>query len=405
MKLLRLSLLLVLLHCVALAQDTTSGLLVPRIGDHAGFTRIVLDLPAGATYTLEPLGAALRLSLPGLTLTPGITYVNRPELAGYVMEQFDDHAGILFLTSQGVSPRSGYKVQELPALDGSGKRLVIDLSGAFADTSAFTPPPTFSFVKAKGRQFSVVLDPGHGGPDSGAIGLLVEKDVNLDIAKRVASLLQAAGVEVIMTRTDDSTFSADKRTDLTARVNLAKGKTLYVSIHANAIDPPSTDGTCGLEVYYYGPDGTRPLYPPALPIVPSQPVIVPPAATPEVLQSDANPSPPVSQPQEVVPPSPLPLPTITPQMDSLRRMQLSRTLASRVMSYLLTTTAALDRGVRTADYFVNKFATVPSILVETGYVTHPLEGLNLQNSDYRDRLAYGIARGVLEYLENDYPAG
>jgi len=59
--------------------------------------------------------------------------------------------------------------------------------------------------------------------------------------------------------------------------------------------------------------------------------------------------------------------------------------------------------VRTADYFVNKFATVPSILVEIGYVTHPIEGLSLRNSDYRDRIAYGIARGVLEYLENDYP--
>ncbi|MCV4777240.1 hypothetical protein OFM21_31160, partial [Escherichia coli] len=86
-----------------------------------GYTRVVFDLPAGAAYSLEPLGAALRLTLPGLTVTPGITYTDRPELAGYVMEQFEDHAGVLFLTPQGVSERSGFKLQELPAVEGEGK--------------------------------------------------------------------------------------------------------------------------------------------------------------------------------------------------------------------------------------------------------------------------------------------
>lgn len=388
----------------ASAQEAPSTtLLEPRIGNHPGYTRVVFDLPLGAAYSLEPLGAALRLTLLGLTVTPGITYTDRPELAGYVMEQFEDHAGILFLTPQGVSERSGFKLQELPAVEGEGKRLVIDLSGAFADTTPFTPPPSFSFVKARGRHFSVVLDPGHGGPDSGATGLVVEKEVNLEVAKRVAALLHGAGVEVLLTRSDDSAFSADKRTDLTARVNLAKGKSVYVSIHSNATEPPRADWACGLEVYYYGPDNARVIYPPALPLLPSQPVIGPPSATPDALQQGLPPDTP-AQPQEIVPPSPLPLPTITPQMSSARRMELSRTLASRVMSYLLSTTAALGRGVRTADYFVNKFATVPSILVEMGYVTHPIEGLNLRSNDYRDRIAYGIARGVLEYLENDYPA-
>ncbi|MER3553894.1 MAG: N-acetylmuramoyl-L-alanine amidase [Meiothermus sp.] len=386
------------------AQDASStALLVPRIGDHPGFTRVVFDLPAGATYTLEPLGAALRLNLPGQTVTPGIVYTNQPELAGYVMEQFEDHAGVLFMTSQGVSERSGYKLQELPALEGDGKRLVIDLSGAFVDTSPFVPPASFSFVKAKDRRFSVVLDPGHGGPDTGAQGLVVEKEVNLEVAKRVAALLQGAGVEVILTRSSDTAFSADKRTDLTARVNLAKGKSVYISIHSNATEPPRSNWACGLEVYYYGPGNARVVYPPALPLLPAQTVVAPPAATPDALQPD-SPSDIPSQPTEIIPPSPLPLPSVTPQMSSARRMEQSRTLASRVMSYLLSTTAGLGRGVRTADYFVNKFATVPSILVEMGYVTHPLEGLNLRNSDYRDRIAYGIARGVLEYLENDYPS-
>jgi N-acetylmuramoyl-L-alanine amidase len=90
-------------------------------------------------------------------------------------------------------------------------------------------------------------------------------------------------------------------------------------------------------------------------------------------------------------------------MNSLRRMELSRTLATRVVSYMLGATAALNRGVRVSDFFVLRYTTVPAILVEMGYLSHPVEGLNLRNAHYLDRISYGIARGVLEYLENDDP--
>jgi N-acetylmuramoyl-L-alanine amidase len=84
-------------------------------------------------------------------------------------------------------------------------------------------------------------------------------------------------------------------------------------------------------------------------------------------------------------------------------MELSRALASRVLSYMLGATAAVNRGVRRADYFVIRYTSVPAILVEVGYLSHPIEGQNLRNPHYLDRLSYGLARGVLEYLENDHP--
>ncbi|MCX8088265.1 MAG: N-acetylmuramoyl-L-alanine amidase [Meiothermus ruber] len=90
-------------------------------------------------------------------------------------------------------------------------------------------------------------------------------------------------------------------------------------------------------------------------------------------------------------------------MNSLRRMELSRTLATRVLSYTLGATAAVNRGVRSADFFVIRYSSVPAILVEMGYLSHPIEGQNLREASYLDRIAYGIARGVLEYLENDQP--
>jgi len=373
-----------------------------RIGDHPGFTRVVLDLPWGASYTIEPLGAALRVTLPNQQVEPGIHFVNQPELAGYVLEQHQDKAVLILLTPQGVTPRSGYKTMTLAALQGEGQRLVIDLSGAFVDTSPLPVPPHFRFVKASGRRFSVVVDAGHGGPDPGALGPVAEKTVNLEVALRVRRWLQEAGVEVSLTRESDTALAADKRTDLAQRVALAEGKDLFVSIHANAAPPARADSWCGLEVYYFGPPSARPFFPTPAPLTPTLPINIAPSP-PDALSSPA--------PAGILDPGaqlekPIPaqnLPTSTPQMNSARRMELSRTLASRVLSHMLGATAAVNRGVRRADYFVIRYTSVPAILVEVGYLSHPIEGLNLRDPNYLDRIGYGIARGVLEYLENDHP--
>ena len=373
-----------------------------RIGDHPGFTRVVLDLPQNAVYTIEPLGAALRITLPHQQIEPGIYFVNQPELAGYVLEQHEDKAVLILLTPQGVTPRSGYRTMTLAALEGDGQRLVIDLSGAFVDTSPLPAFPEFRFVKASGRRFSVVVDAGHGGPDPGAIGPVVEKVVNLEVALRVRRWLQEAGVEVTLTRESDTALAADKRSDLAQRVALAEGKHLFVSIHANATIPARADGWCGLEVYYFGPSSARPFFPPPAPLTLTPPLTITPGL-PEILSSPAPAGilDPGARLEEPIPAQNLPTPT--PQMNSARRMELSRALASRVLSYMLGATAAVNRGVRRADYFVIRYTSVPAILVEVGYLSHPIEGQNLRNPHYLDRLSYGLARGVLEYLENDHP--
>ncbi|GIW26355.1 N-acetylmuramoyl-L-alanine amidase [Meiothermus sp.] len=378
----------------------------PRIGDQPGFTRVVLDLPKDTPYTLEPLGAALRVTFPGQTVTPGIHFVSQPELAGYVLEQHEDKAVLILFTPQGVTPRSGYKTMTLAALEGDGQRLVIDLSGAFVETGPLPLPPGFRFVKANGRRFSVVVDAGHGGPDPGAMGPVAEKWVNLEVALRVRRWLQEAGVEVTLTREGDAAFSPDKRTDLTQRVALAQSKHLFVSIHANATVPVQADGWCGLEVYYFGPPA-RPFFPPPAPLTPTLPVALAPSpldilstvTQPGALDPGAEPD-----PKDINPIPPQSLPTPTPQMNSARRMELSRTLATRVLSYMLGATAAVNRGVRSSDFFVIRYTSVPAILVEMGYLSHPIEGQNLREANYLDRISYGIARGVLEYLENDHPA-
>lgn len=106
------------------------------------------------------------------------------------------------------------------------------------------PQPRFSVPKGK---VIVVIDPGHGGKDSGAPGLggLLEKDVILPIGNRVAQILEQNGVQAVMTRDADYFVELQGRVDIAKRVNA----TLFVSIHANAID--NRPDVNGLEVYYY----------------------------------------------------------------------------------------------------------------------------------------------------------
>ena len=98
----------------------------------------------------------------------------------------------------------------------------------------------------------VVVDPGHGGGDPGAVGIggIHEADIVLDVAQQVASLLEKQGVQAVLTRQDDREVELEPRVDLADRLNAD----LFVSIHANSIDLSRPDVN-GLETYYYDSGG------------------------------------------------------------------------------------------------------------------------------------------------------
>ncbi|PSF39229.1 N-acetylmuramoyl-L-alanine amidase [Aphanothece hegewaldii CCALA 016] len=109
-----------------------------------------------------------------------------------------------------------------------------------------TPPPRPN--PPKGRTL-VILDPGHGGKDPGAIGIggLQEKDIILPISQMVSQILEQQGIQVMMTRSSDYFVSLEGRTNMANRA----GASLFVSIHANSMGAGRPD-VSGLEVYYFG---------------------------------------------------------------------------------------------------------------------------------------------------------
>lgn len=139
--------------------------------------------------------------------------------------------------------------QEMQQRIASATRLqavISTYSGTVATPAPSTTNPTTRPVPQTG--LVVMLDPGHGGGDPGAVGIgsIKEKDINLSIAQRVASRLEQNGIRVIMTRSDDREIDLSPRVQMAERSNVD----LFVSIHANAISMSRPDVN-GLETYYY----------------------------------------------------------------------------------------------------------------------------------------------------------
>jgi len=206
--------------------------------------------------------------------------------------------------------------------------------------------------------FVVVLDPGHGGVDPGAVvstNVPYEKDLVLDVAKRVRRILRQSGIVVRMTRRDD-----DKTLTLEDRTTIARKRegSVLVSIHANKAASRSAQG---IETF-----------------------VLPAAGFPSTASSE-----PVA---EVYPGN-------LYDAESLQ-------LGYFIHRELLDQVQAVDRGVKRARYEVLRNAPCPAALVELGFMSHAAELNKLNTEDYRQRLAEGIAQGVRIFmLQNTSPGG
>lgn len=249
----------------------------PRVGLYAGFTRLVFDLPKGTlvkfnldahTLTLEfggvfapPLSSRGTPTLAAMTKARLRVETNvSPELSSWTL--MPEQRGTVATVKVPYALRSsggGYKLLVLPSSPESpNDRVVLDLAPAYANRQ--TVPLEQYRVDAFPAGTRIVLDPGHGGTDPGAVGAVVEKEVNLKMAVLVRDLLIAAGAEVVMTRQDDVVFSKNKPVDLRARALLGKGpQTVFISLHANALPKGSYLRGYGMETWWYPnhPDSLR----------------------------------------------------------------------------------------------------------------------------------------------------
>jgi N-acetylmuramoyl-L-alanine amidase len=228
-------------------------------------------------------------------------------------------------------------------------------------------------ARAQRRINSIIIDPGHGGKDPGALGRrLKEKDVNLDIAQRLSRRLkQLTTADVILTRDKDEYVELYER----PRVANADKGDLYVSVHCNS--SPDAPGAQGIETFFLSVARTDW----------ERAVASRENGALEFPVSDTN-----KASADIVS-------GILRDLAQNEFLRESEQLASDLQSSLADNLHGKDRGVKQADFAVLRNAYMPAALVECGFLTNPGEEKLLAAGDYRERIASALAVGIGQFVK------
>lgn len=346
----------------------------PRLGLHDGYTRLVFDLPLGATFTLKQDRQTLSLQISAVLGINTDQKVDSPQLSSYQIVRADGRTTVTLRLKSGITYKQSLLVES------AGQRLILDLveGTPLPATSAPVAPSTPAPAQAKPAPqpvATIVIDAGHGGIDPGAVGYVTEKVVTLDVALQLKKLLEGRGLKVILTRDADQHLSPDKSTDLGKRAEMATSKqNLFISIHVN-----STEGlpgrAQGVETYYFGELQDASLLA-------------------QVIRENGGGTIGQSLTQKAKEIASSSVSDLVAQANQ----RFSRELAQAVQKSLVKTTAAVDRGVHAGPWYVIRNARIPAILVEIGFANHPTEGKKLGEPAYRATIAQAIFQGVVTFL-------
>lgn len=262
--------------------------------------------------------------------------------------------------AQELARRSG-RPDDARAADRLFAQLATSPSPGSASASPSTSPP----------RVRVVIDPGHGGKDPGTVGAngLQEKDVVLDVAKRVQKLLgRREQIEPLLTRSDDQFISLEERT-LFAQQREAD---LFISIHANS-SPRRT--AKGLEVYVLGRASDA--------------------------DADATAARENDQPGQAQPDINALIQSMLGDLSSSRQeeqsLELADTLRRSVIQGVEGRYHLVDLGIKRAPFYVLLNAGVPSILSELAFLSNPDDAARLRQSEFRQMIAEALATGIAKY--------
>jgi N-acetylmuramoyl-L-alanine amidase len=333
-----------------------------RFRSYPTFTRVVLETSAPARYRIEATGskeARIRLSAlgaetrteevrDGFVDTVHIERIGKDTLLRVVFEGAGGEAKVTTLTDP--------------------HRLLLDFSrpperGPRETRAAVTPVKT------------IVLDAGHGGHDTGAVGPggLMEKDLVLDVTRRVATLLEGRlpDTRVMLSRNGDYFVPLKDRTSSANR----ERADLFVSIHANAHRDVAS---AGVETYFLSSEATDSA---------ARQVA---ALENGVVQHEKANGRNGNGRADVVK-------TILWDLAQSEFQQESSRLAEVVLDSMTRSLRIPNRGVKQAGFYVLGGAAMPAVLVEIGFVTNPKEERKLKDSKYRDEIARAIVAGIAEY--------
>jgi N-acetylmuramoyl-L-alanine amidase len=350
-----------------------------------GVTRVVLDLADGVEVSSSQLANPYRLAIEVRSAAapspakPEPPTAGKPAAAPATSEQAT--------AEPSRSPASAGWQAKAPAPQGDAPVKPQAETAVKAESGSPAPEPVSpeavkaakrtssgerSLVRALGLKLSrVVIDPGHGGHDQGTEGPhgLLEKDLVLDVSKRLGALIEERlGAEVIYTRSDDTFIPLEGRTALANE----KKADLFLSVHANSSSIPHI---AGVETYYLSVSGSKD----ALDVASRENA----ASQQSIFE----------------------LTDLIQKIARYDKAQESKEFAGRIQAALYAFSernvpGSKDRRVKSAPFVVLIGANMPSILVEIGFLSNPKEEALLKKPDYRQKLADALCRGVSRYADS-----
>ena len=345
-----------------------------RAPDH---TRIVFDLTGPADHKLIVLAnpgrivldmedASLKANLANLKL------VNTPVARIRSGVREGDDLRVVLEINASVDPRSF----ALKANDKAGDRLVLDLYDKQAKSAAVKK----SVKQSSKRDIIIAIDAGHGGEDPGALGprKLREKDVVLAIAKELNALLKAdKGFQPTMIRSGDYYVSLKGRRDLARR----RQADLFVSIHADAFKRKEANGASVYALSTRGATSTAARY-----------------LAQRENSADLVGGVSLSDKDDV-------LAGVLADLSMTSTLDTSLKLGSKVLRNVDSVAKLHKNNVEQAGFAVLKSPDIPSILVETGFISNPSESKKLATRSYQKKMARAIHRGIKDWFLDHPPSG
>lgn len=368
-------------------EDAAGIATVSQVRHFSGpdYARVILDLSVTTQYERKMEGSSLVIKLPTAKVSPLISQLQTVAAPGGMLKQIR-----LSAKDSAVEIRidcSRLRDFAIFSLDNPA-RLVADLRGSRpigeeGEMAEAQPAPTavkpgtpgsMTLMRALGLKVRrIVIDPGHGGSDTGAIGRdgSFEKDIVLDIGLRLRAAIQRdmKDVEVIMTRDSDRFVPLDERTAIAN----ARQADLFVSIHLNSSPAPQASG---IETYFLSLEASKDELE---------------VATRENALTTRNAGELQSLLQKIV--------TDT-------RINESREFAQHVQTSLVSgigrvsPTASFNRGVKKAPFVVLLGANMPSVLAEVSFLSHPKDGEALRTTEFRQQIAESLFGGIKSYVDS-----
>ncbi len=357
-------------------QVSRTELGAPRYGVHETYTRVAVDVPAGVPYRFAVDRGNFIVLFGAARADPYEVTPEGAQLSSLGYTEVAGGAALALIASTRyplAASGQGFSVGRLRGENG-GVTLYIDFApgekGKPVERLTELPTTDLAAVQRPGDvRKTVVIDPGHGGHDPGAVSdFVTEEDLVLSVGLMLKEKLLARGIGVEMTRDDDTFVELEDR----AKFAVPSEHNLFVSLHANSTE---TAGAEGIETWIFGEPQDDSLIDVA--VLENGGGDIGLERTVQALEDAAS-----------------------IDGDLLREENLgySTVLAKTVQHDLIGLTGSEDRGVKKNSFIVIGDARVPAVLVELGFVNHPEEGPRLSDMHYQERLAEALADGVEAFL-------